>query len=260
MAGSGTIDAFMQILDPVVEGETIDKEFKEKKAIEILSFEFGDQGNLAEAAYEDADKERSSNKKSFDNVMDELKFFSEKNKGGSSGLLSKLRTAKHGSLRDQEQMVRDELGKDARYKDIAGRLREQRKVQRRNHAKKPPEERKKSYIFRIDKKLDLSSPPLFHAYCSTSMQEQNKVETFGEVKLFFRELGGIGIFLQYDFKECKIRGYELHTEADSILPSETITFSFLSCTMTYWPQTERGVADPLISRGWDFQTNEPLGG
>ncbi len=214
-------DGFLQLVKggQPIKGESIDKEFTD--AIEFQSFQFGSMSgftdNAALYAAQDAGQRRS---------LAESRFGAENNFGEFASLFG-----------DDEQTIEmDE--KD--YKEFEGK--DLADVDACN--------------FQIVKQLDLSSPNLFRAYCSTQDLEHREVFESATVSLKKATGGARAVFLKYTFNDVVIVGYTLEVGKDG-LPKETISLSFGKVHAEYKPQTKAGELDPSVQGGWDFIDRGP---
>ncbi|HEV2971483.1 MAG TPA: type VI secretion system tube protein Hcp [Pirellulales bacterium] len=104
----------------------------------------------------------------------------------------------------------------------------------------------------ITKELDLSSPDLFRAYCST--QDLNNRDVFESATLYVKKAtgGNRKVFLTFVFSDVVVTGYTLDIGGDAI-PKETINLVFAKCRVEYKPQQEPGGLEPAaIKGGWDM--------
>ena len=103
----------------------------------------------------------------------------------------------------------------------------------------------------ITKELDLSSPDLFRAYCSTQDLEHRDV--FESATLYVRKATGgkRKVFLTFDFSDVVVTGYTLDIGGDAIA-KETINLVFAKCRVQYKPQDATGKLGAAIEGGWDM--------
>jgi type VI protein secretion system component Hcp len=103
----------------------------------------------------------------------------------------------------------------------------------------------------ITKELDLSSPDLFRAYCSTQDLEHRDV--FESATLYIRKATGgkRKVFLTFVFNDVVVTGYTLDIGSDAV-PKETINLVFGKCRVEYKPQDETGRLSTAIKGGWDM--------
>lgn len=103
----------------------------------------------------------------------------------------------------------------------------------------------------LSKELDLSSPDLFRAYCST--QDLNNREVFETATLYIKKAtgGGRKVFLTFVFSDVVVAGYTLDIGGDAV-PKETINLVFGKCRVEYKPQEAGGGLGAAIKGGWDM--------
>jgi type VI secretion system secreted protein Hcp len=102
----------------------------------------------------------------------------------------------------------------------------------------------------LQKQLDKASPSLFLACC--------KGTHIATGSMFVRESTGSDnpqIFFQYDMKEVFIDSISWGGAAGGGKPSESLSVSFKSIEITYWPQDTTGKLGDKIPAGWDVSTN-----
>ena len=97
--------------------------------------------------------------------------------------------------------------------------------------------------FTITKEMDISSPDLFRAYCSTQDLEHRDV--FDSATVTLRKATGKAraAFLTYTFNDLLVVGYSLDLGSDAT-PKETITLSFAKVRAEYRPQKATGELRP----------------
>jgi type VI protein secretion system component Hcp len=103
----------------------------------------------------------------------------------------------------------------------------------------------------ITKELDLASPNLFRAYCST--QDLNFRDVFESATLYVKKAtgGGRKVFLTFIFNDVVVTGYTLDIGSDAV-PKETVNLVFAKCCVKYQPQTAGGDLGAAIPGGWDM--------
>lgn len=98
---------------------------------------------------------------------------------------------------------------------------------------------KKIQHFTIDKLVDMSSPNLFQAYCSSSLAPADR-HSYTTAKVSIRKnSGGVIVFIEFVFGDVYVTEYKLGT-VDEGPPKETVTFSFRSVQYYYYPQDSHG--------------------
>lgn len=105
----------------------------------------------------------------------------------------------------------------------------------------------------LQKQLDKSSPLLFLACC--------KGTHIATGTMIVREATGgdtTQTYFQYDMKEVFIDSISWGGAAGGGKPSESLSVSFKSLQITYWPQKADGSLDTKIPAGWDQSTNQVL--
>jgi type VI protein secretion system component Hcp len=105
--------------------------------------------------------------------------------------------------------------------------------------------------FTITKEMDLSSPDLFRAYCSTQDLKTRDVFNSGTVTLRKATGGSRAVFLTYSFEDLVVVGYSLDIGADA-KAKETVTISFAKVRAEYKPQKATGELGAVVKGGWDF--------
>lgn len=105
--------------------------------------------------------------------------------------------------------------------------------------------------FTITKEMDLSSPDLFRAYCSTQDLENRDVFDSATVSLRKATGGARQTFLTFTFADLVVAGYSLDMSGDAS-PKETITISFGKVKAEYKPQKSTGELAPVVKGSWDF--------
>jgi type VI protein secretion system component Hcp len=115
--------------------------------------------------------------------------------------------------------------------------------------------------FTIDKTMDLSSPILFQAYCSSLDGDPNKRIEFAMAQVFLRKSTGAasrdsGLYLTMQFNSVSITDYSLDINGGSPA-KESITFSYGGCRMSYSQQKADGTLGNPTRQGWDFLSKPP---
>lgn len=103
----------------------------------------------------------------------------------------------------------------------------------------------------VTKEMDLSSPDLFRAYCSTQDIKTRDVFDSGTVTLRKATGGARAPFLTYTFNDLVVVGYSLDVGADAS-PKETVTLSYGKICAEYKPQKATGKMGAVVTGGWDF--------
>lgn len=102
----------------------------------------------------------------------------------------------------------------------------------------------------LQKQLDKSSPKLFMSCC--------KGTHISTGTLIVRESTGSEdpqTYYQYDMKEVFVDSISWGGAAGGGKPSESLSLSFKSLVISYWPQESDGKLGTKISDGWDVSTN-----
>ncbi|MBV8809544.1 MAG: type VI secretion system tube protein Hcp [Acidobacteriaceae bacterium] len=102
----------------------------------------------------------------------------------------------------------------------------------------------------LQKQLDKASPKLFLSCCKgTHIKTGN---------MFVREATGdktTQIYYQYDMTEVFVDSISWGGAAGGGKPSESLSLSCKSLTITYWPQDSTGKLGTKIPAGWDVSKN-----
>jgi type VI protein secretion system component Hcp len=103
----------------------------------------------------------------------------------------------------------------------------------------------------MTKELDLASPALFRAYCST--QDLENRDVFKSATLYIKKATGANrkVFLTFVFSDVVVTGYTLDIGGDAV-PKETINLVFGKCRIEYKPQEATGGLGAAIIGGWDM--------
>ncbi len=103
----------------------------------------------------------------------------------------------------------------------------------------------------LSKELDVSSPNLFRAYCSTQDLEHRDV--FETATLYIKKAtgGSRKVFLTFVFSDVVVTGYTLDIGSDAV-PKETLNLVFGKCRLEYKPQEAAGGLGAAIKGGWDM--------
>lgn len=102
----------------------------------------------------------------------------------------------------------------------------------------------------LQKQLDVSSPLLFQSCC--------KGTHIAKGSLFVREATGdttTKIYYQYDMTEVFVDSISWGGAAGGGKPSESLSLSAKSLTISYWPQDAKGAVGNKKSFGWDVAKN-----
>jgi type VI secretion system secreted protein Hcp len=104
--------------------------------------------------------------------------------------------------------------------------------------------------FNIMKKTDNASPSLFKSCCMGSFYDTAVVtlrKAGGKVPL---------VYLKYDFTQVYVDNVQWSgsTGGDDT-PSESVSFSFATVKVEYWPQKKDGTAGTLKDASWNLTTN-----
>ncbi|HEX4748528.1 MAG TPA: type VI secretion system tube protein Hcp [Bryobacteraceae bacterium] len=106
----------------------------------------------------------------------------------------------------------------------------------------------------LQKQLDSSSPKLFQNCCQgTHIAKGNMI---------VREATGgdtTEIYYQYDMTEVFVDSISWGGAAGGGKPSESLSLSAKSLTITYWPQDSTGKLGTKIPFGWDVSKNTKAG-
>ena len=110
--------------------------------------------------------------------------------------------------------------------------------------------------FNIMKKTDNASPSLFKSCCMGSFYDTATV--------VLRKAGGKAplVYLQYDFGEVYVDNIQWSgSSGGDDTPAESVSFSFATVKVQYWPQKKDGTAGTLSDASWNITTNtESVGG
>ncbi len=103
----------------------------------------------------------------------------------------------------------------------------------------------------LGKELDLASPDLFRAYCST--QDLKRREVFKSATLYVRKAtgGSRKVFLTLVLSDVVVSGYTLDVSGEATA-KETINLTFAKCRLEYKSQKEGGGLNAAIKGGWDL--------
>ncbi len=105
--------------------------------------------------------------------------------------------------------------------------------------------------FSCMKKLDNSSPNLIKNCCIG--------DHFKTGSVLLRKAGSTQIiYLQYDLTEVYVESYQVSgSSGGDDTPTESLSFTFASFVMSYWPQKSDGSAGTKVTAGWNVTTNKP---
>ncbi len=117
---------------------------------------------------------------------------------------------------------------------------------------------KQDYRFQVSKEIDVASPRLMQAFFSGSKRGNRPTEFnhFKSAIVTLRRLGGKSerpqTYLRFVFSQVEVVGFELETQGRS-LPTEEVSFAFMTVEMEYTPQTHEGakVQNRQLVR-WNF--------
>lgn len=209
-------DGFLQLKkqDQQVKGESTDKAFA--GAIEILSFKFGSMSGFS----------------------DSQEFYAAQNVGERRGVAMSRASDNDGSIG---------LGSLFGGEDSTPEYSERELDEYQGQDLADVE----ACNFQIVKEMDLSSPDLFRAYCSSQDLENRDVFDSGTITLRKATGGARATFLSYVFSDLVVVGYSLEVGGDAT-PKETINMSFAKVRVEYTPQKVTGEMDKVIKGGWDF--------
>jgi type VI secretion system secreted protein Hcp len=104
----------------------------------------------------------------------------------------------------------------------------------------------------LQKQLDKASPKLFQACC--------KGTHIANGTLIVRESTGSDnpqTYWQYEMKEIFVDGISWGGSTGGGKPSESISLSFKSIEINYWPQNSDGSLGTKIPASWDVSQNKP---
>jgi type VI secretion system secreted protein Hcp len=103
--------------------------------------------------------------------------------------------------------------------------------------------------FNIMKKSDTASVALFLNCC--------KGTHFDSAHVVLRKAGGDKVeYLKYDFEEVFVESIQWSGSAGGDeTPTESVSFAFGKCEITYKPQTEKGAAEKDVTANWDIRKN-----
>ncbi len=100
--------------------------------------------------------------------------------------------------------------------------------------------------------MDLASPDLFRAYCST--QDLKRREVFKSATLYVQKSDGRqpqGVFDARAERRVVVSGYTLDVSSEATA-KETINLTFAKCRLEYKSQKEGGGLNAAIKGGWDL--------
>ena len=106
----------------------------------------------------------------------------------------------------------------------------------------------------IQKQLDKASPFMFANCCSGKHIATGTLM----VREATGDTGGTKTFFQYDMTECFIDSISWGGAQGGGKPSESVSMSFKSLMVTYWPQNEDGTMGTQIPKGWNQTLNKAL--
>jgi type VI secretion system secreted protein Hcp len=103
--------------------------------------------------------------------------------------------------------------------------------------------------FNIMKKSDAASPPLFLACCKGSH--------YTNAHVVLRKAGGDALeYLKYDFNEVFVESIQWSgSSGGDDTPTESVSFAFGKCDITYTPQKGKGEQGTAIPASWDLRSN-----
>jgi type VI secretion system secreted protein Hcp len=104
--------------------------------------------------------------------------------------------------------------------------------------------------FNVMKRTDNASPKLFKACCMGSFYDTATV--------VLRKAGGKAplVYLQYDFTEVYVDNIQWSgSSGGDDTPAESVSFSFATVKVQYWPQLKDGKAGTLCDASWNITTN-----
>jgi type VI protein secretion system component Hcp len=214
-------DGFLQLVKDgqPVEGECGDGGFV--GAIEFQSFRFGDSGGFTDSDSGFYAEQNAGNRGSsaLSRAQDANPF------GGVASLFGEEEQGDTGADDLSEKEMKEFEGKD--LAEVA------------------------ACNFQLVKEMDLSSPDLFKAYCST--QDLENREVFDSATVSLRKATGAGrkVFLEYTFNDLLVVGYTLEVGPEGS-PKETLNFSFAKLHCEYKPQEKTGELGDVVQGGWDF--------
>lgn len=105
----------------------------------------------------------------------------------------------------------------------------------------------------LQKQLDKSSPKLFLNCCNGTHVAKGQ--------MVVREATGgdtTQVYFQYDLTEVFIDSISWGGSAGGGKPSESVSVSAKSLTVTYWPQDSTGKVGNKIVSGWDVSKNTKI--
>jgi type VI secretion system secreted protein Hcp len=105
--------------------------------------------------------------------------------------------------------------------------------------------------FNIMKKTDNASPSLFKSCCMGSFYDTGVVT--------LRKAGGANplVYLVYTFTEVYVDNIQWSgSSGGDDTPAESVSFSFATVKVEYWPQTKDGKAGTLKDASWNVTTND----
>ncbi len=216
-------DAFLKLVkdgQPIA-GEATDAEFE--GLIEVISLAFGSSSGFPdeEALYASQDASRDPGGKSNRHKLAESRY----NENAYSGIASLFGGDEAEPVEFEEGELKDLEGTDLAEVDACK--------------------------ITITKELDLASPDLFRAYCST--QDLHSRDVFESATLFCKKATGTErkVFLTFVFSDVVVTGYTLDIGGDAV-PKETVNMVFAKCRVEYKPQEHTGSLAAAIKGGWDM--------
>jgi len=104
--------------------------------------------------------------------------------------------------------------------------------------------------FNIMKKLDKSSPVLFHACCTGSH--------YATANVALRKAGGKAMeYLTYVFTEVFVESIQWSgSSGGDDMPTESVSFAFGKVDIKYFPQDEKGGQGTAVPASWDLRANK----
>lgn len=116
----------------------------------------------------------------------------------------------------------------------------------------PEKERPFTLNFEITKLVDSASPALFKAYCARACA---MAKPYGLAKVTLRKAGGAKPleYLILQFTQVYVASYDVDGGTGDKPPTETVTFTFKTCSLQYRAQKVPG-STPTRQTAWNFET------
>jgi type VI secretion system secreted protein Hcp len=105
--------------------------------------------------------------------------------------------------------------------------------------------------FEVTKAIDSASPALFKAYCARACV---MAKPYDVARVTLRKAGGAKPleYVQLQFTQVFVATYDVDSNSGDQQPTETVTFTFRTCSILYRPQKSAGSA-PARQTAWNFE-------